>query len=151
MKTCKKCNQEFRVHALVNGKTRNLQRRDFCLDCSPFNGRNNQDLTKLKRPKKDRDREKSQRWLSKNPDHQRNKRNKRKKDLVALKGGKCVLCGYDKCIAALQFHHRDPKKKSFDLSSRSMLRAWDGLIKEAKKCDLVCANCHTEIHWGAVA
>ena len=27
------------------------------------------------------------------------------------KCGKCEICGYDKCIDALEFHHLDPQKK----------------------------------------
>lgn len=61
-------------------------------------------------------------------------------------GGCCIRCGYDKCFQALEFHHRDPatKDKSIKLSggSASMKR----MIKEAEKCDLLCANCHREVH-----
>ena len=30
---------------------------------------------------------------------------------VEYKGGKCSICGYDKCIGALEFHHLDPDEK----------------------------------------
>ncbi len=66
-----------------------------------------------------------------------------KRKLVEYKGGKCIKCGYDKCIAALVFHHRDPSKKDFQISGRTM--AFEKMKKEADKCDLVCANCHAEI------
>ena len=36
-----------------------------------------------------------------------------KAKLVAEAGGRCVLCGYDRCLAALQFHHLDRATKSF--------------------------------------
>lgn len=39
-------------------------------------------------------------------------RQKRKQELVYIMGGKCVLCGYDKCIAALEFHHIDKSQKN---------------------------------------
>src|SRR5205807_5150016 len=34
------------------------------------------------------------------------RRQKVKGILVSEAGGKCLLCGYDRCPAALQFHHR---------------------------------------------
>lgn len=60
-------------------------------------------------------------------------------------GGACARCGYDKCIAALHFHHRDPATKLFRLAGSYML-AWDRLVAEVAKCDLLCANCHAEEH-----
>ena len=54
------------------------------------------------------------------------------------------MCGYDKCIKALQCHHRDPKQKEFGIGYNSRI-AWDKLVKELDKCDYLCANCHFEI------
>lgn len=67
---------------------------------------------------------------------------------VELKGGRCQICGYNKCIGAMDFHHVDEEKKSFDLSSRGLTRSWARIEEEIKKCVLVCANCHREIHAG---
>jgi len=68
-----------------------------------------------------------------------------KRLLVEYKGGKCSICGYDKYIGALDFHHVDPNKKDFSVSSWAnssliLLKA------EADKCILVCSNCHRELH-----
>jgi hypothetical protein len=41
------------------------------------------------------------------------RRRRRKRILVEEAGGQCVLCGYDRCLAALQFHHVDPSTKRF--------------------------------------
>lgn len=75
---------------------------------------------------------------------------KRRKKLRAMaaeyKGGKCIICGYDRYIGALEFHHIDQDGKSFDLSSRGLTRSWERIKKEIEKCVLVCANCHREIH-----
>lgn len=62
-------------------------------------------------------------------------------------GGKCVICGYNKCDHALDFHHIDPTKKDFEVNRRLTL-AIDTLRKETEKCVLVCSNCHREIHAG---
>jgi hypothetical protein len=63
-------------------------------------------------------------------------------------GGKCVYCGYDRCSAALDFHHFDEKTKSFGLSQRGLTRSWERTKEELEKCILLCANCHRELHVG---
>ncbi len=60
-------------------------------------------------------------------------------------GGKCVICGYDKCLDALDFHHKNPEEKKFSLREYRG-RAYKTQLAEAEKCMLVCANCHREIH-----
>ena len=87
-----------------------------------------------------------ERFLSKsNYRHVKNYRKKIKERLVDYKGGKCEICGYNKCIEALEFHHLNPKEKDFTLSSSNVL-SFDKMKEEADKCILVCANCHREIH-----
>ena len=64
------------------------------------------------------------------------------------KGGKCMICGYDRCLEALDFHHIDPKKKDFGSSEKGMTRSWEKIKNEVDKCVLICANCHREVHAG---
>ena len=74
---------------------------------------------------------------------------RRKKDkLVEKFGGKCVVCGYKKYAGALDFHHIDPKTKVFALSVKGLSHSWDSILEEARKCVLVCKNCHSEIEAG---
>ncbi|MBI4447784.1 hypothetical protein HY643_02295 [Candidatus Woesearchaeota archaeon] len=61
-------------------------------------------------------------------------------------GGHCKRCGYDKYPEVLEFHHRDPAQKDFNISKKGHCRSWKRVEKEIKKCDLLCANCHREIH-----
>lgn len=68
-----------------------------------------------------------------------------KKDLIYIHGSKCAICGYDKTPRALHFHHIDSKKKEFGVSSGGT-RSFESSVEESKKCILVCANCHAEIH-----
>lgn len=76
------------------------------------------------------------------------KRRKRIREMaVEHKGGKCELCGYNKCIGALDFHHIDPRIKEFSISVDGNTRAWTRVKKEIEKCILICANCHREKHW----
>lgn len=64
---------------------------------------------------------------------------------VEYKGGKCSKCGYDKYFN-LTFHHRDPKTKDHDWSSLRK-RSWETICKELDKCDILCHNCHNEVHY----
>jgi predicted HNH restriction endonuclease len=68
---------------------------------------------------------------------------------VEYKGGKCEICGYNKCLAALDFHHLDPSQKEKEITRWRMCnyKYHDELFTELDKCILVCANCHRELHW----
>ncbi len=76
------------------------------------------------------------------------RRRRLKEILVAEAGGCCAICGYDRCISALQFHHRDPSQKRFGLAGRGVTRALETVRAEAGKCVLLCANCHAEVEAG---
>jgi predicted HNH restriction endonuclease len=65
---------------------------------------------------------------------------------IAAKGTKCEVCGYDRCMEALEFHHLSKSDKNFGLSEKGYSRSWKRVEKELKKCVLLCANCHLEIH-----
>lgn len=69
--------------------------------------------------------------------------------MVAAMGGCCQGCGYNKCYNALEMHHLDPSGKDFSFGKViASPRAWPVIVKELKKCVLVCSNCHREIHAG---
>jgi cytochrome c553 len=72
-----------------------------------------------------------------------------KRILVEEAGGRCRVCGYDRYIGNLVFHHVDPTQKSFQLST-AVGRSLEAFRAEARKCVLVCANCHGEIEAGLV-
>ncbi len=74
------------------------------------------------------------------------RRRKNKEQLVALKGGKCERCGYDKCIGALDFHHVDESQKEFGIAALSNYNI-EILKQELTKCILLCSNCHREEHF----
>ncbi len=67
--------------------------------------------------------------------------------LISEAGGQCIRCGYDRCSAALEFHHRDPATKEFPLGARGLTMSLKRMQQEAAKCDLLCANCHREKHF----
>ena len=69
--------------------------------------------------------------------------------LVQEAGGQCVLCGYDRHVRALEFHHIEPSEKRLAISGRGVTHALHKLRVEAQKCVLLCANCHAEVEDGA--
>ena len=64
---------------------------------------------------------------------------------VEYKGGKCIKCGFDKYYA-LTFHHRTPSEKDFDWN-RLRKQSWETIQKELNKCDMLCHNCHSAVHY----
>lgn len=79
------------------------------------------------------------------------RRRKVKAILVAESGGSCTLCGYDRHVRALHFHHTDPREKRFQLSFGGLTRSLDTMRVEARKCVLLCSNCHAEVEAGLVS
>jgi hypothetical protein len=84
---------------------------------------------------------------AKETERRANDRKLRKIKLIKYKGGECCICGYDKCAAALVFHHLEPEKKSFGLGDRGQAPLKEAL-KEVDKTILLCHNCHSEVHQG---
>lgn len=76
------------------------------------------------------------------------RRRRVKEILVEEAGGACRLCGYDRSMRALHFHHLDPSSKRIEINARGTGIAIEKLRAEAKKCILLCANCHAEIEAG---
>jgi hypothetical protein len=72
---------------------------------------------------------------------------KMKAQAVAYKGGKCQRCGYHRCFDVLHFHHRNPSQKTLSLNKAHLASTmWEKIKHELDKCDLLCANCHGEVH-----
>lgn len=77
------------------------------------------------------------------------RRRKNLKDqCVEYMGGKCTICGYNKCTAAMVFHHLDPSTKEFAISGSAATFKWERIQAELDKCVLLCQNCHSEVHAG---
>lgn len=65
---------------------------------------------------------------------------------IQYKGGKCSKCGYKKYPEVLEFHHKNPELKDFNIALKGHCRSWERVRNEIEKCELLCANCHREIH-----
>ena len=117
IKKCEICGKDFETKP--NGGT-----RKYCFECSPSypkGGSRAKTISALRRAMK--------------------------QEAVKRRGGKCEICGYNKCLDALQFHHLNPDEKNFGLAQDGITHSWEEYLKETEKCILVCANCHAEIHW----
>lgn len=79
------------------------------------------------------------------------RRRKVKQILAQEAGGRCSICGYNRCIGALEFHHLDPAEKRLGFSYGGLAHGLANLREEAKKCVLLCANCHAEVENGIMS
>jgi transposase len=80
------------------------------------------------------------------------RRRRRMKEIrVAEAGGRCVLCGYDRYLGGLEFHHLDPSTKEFSLGAAGVTRSIERARAEARKCVLLCATCHAEVEGGVAS
>ena len=116
VKKCEICGKEFNV------KPGGVSRK-YCFECSPSyqkGGSKSKTISAIRKAMK--------------------------QEAVKRFGGKCSICGYNKSIWALQFHHNDPSEKEFSLSSEGGSCSWESFWEEAQKCILVCSNCHAELH-----
>ncbi len=60
----------------------------------------------------------------------------------------CQRCGFPH-PAALEFHHRDPSTKEFNIATAVVAPKkypWEAILKELEKCDVICSNCHKIEH-----
>lgn len=116
LKKCEICGVEFETKS--NGAS-----RKYCFECSPSYPKGGSRANTIKALRK-----------------------AMKKEAVKRFGEKCCICGYDKCIGALEFHHKNPNEKDFGLAANGNTHSWEEFWKEAQKCLLVCSNCHAELH-----
>lgn len=164
MPTCRKCLLPFPNYVVIDGKTRNIHSRRFCLNCSPFGRHNTRRIDVIPATEKTCTRCQIIKPISEFYVRKRSpeptayckrctigdtlkRQRKFKQKCIEYKGGKCETCGYSTCIAALEFHHKDPYKKDFGIS-RARLTSFTEVIKqELDKCVMLCANCHREEHF----
>lgn len=169
-KTCKKCGDSFPTRVYISGKSRDLSCRGYCLNCSPFGQRNNKQLEKARtdglktcsRCLQDipveqfmRESQKTGKIIIREgrcetcrSEYRSEKGIEFKQKCVDYKGGKCVECGYNKCLNALSFHHLDPSQKDFEISRIRWMskKTFTKALPELDKCALLCLNCHAEAH-----
>jgi hypothetical protein len=151
---CKICNKSFKRRVVIDGKLRNLSRRVHCLECVPFDNksasRRVENTLICENCKQEFLYHKGRTTLTKCKSCRVPLQSReRKLKCIEYLGGKCEVCGYDKCVNVLSFHHVNPDAKSFPISG-NYTRKWSILMAELDKCRLLCSNCHGELHHEAL-
>jgi hypothetical protein len=166
MKTCESCPSEIPYRIKIDGKWRSLRTRRFCLTCSPFGTKDRRHPNE----RQNKTRKCSSCQVTKpltykffgvghkhgfasnqfsyqcrecHSEKSKEFCRKRKLKCIAYKGGRCQICGYNKSVYSLHFHHLDPSLKEFTVGQGV---SWERTQTELDKCQLVCANCHGELH-----
>jgi len=130
-KTCSKCGESKSLESFSKNKTKKDGLNYECKDCRKTyireHYKNNKDYYKgkaVERLKEIRE------WL---------------KDLKI--GLVCQKCGEDH-PSCIEYHHKDPSQKDFQISKAAKLGyGKEKIVEEISKCLVVCSNCHRKIHW----
>lgn len=150
MPTCHKCLTDFPVSVKIEGKTRILSSRKYCLQCSPFKSNNRLKLCQKEKKNTEcasckkstiRGRKLCTTCIT------NSRRFKIKKAAVEYLGSKCHECGWSGDLCGFDFHHRDSDSKEFNIGNSfyySLIR----IKQELDKCTLLCACCHRVKHSG---
>lgn len=166
-KKCVKCGEVIPRFIIVNNEKKSLQKRKYCIRCSPYKQHNTKKIHIRERSVIINGKKKCSqcKQIKKISEFYYIKDRKigscyckvclskklcstileKKLKAIEYKGGQCIRCGYKKYYGALQFHHRDPNIKEMSIT-KARYRKWETFKKELDKCDLLCANCHAEIH-----
>jgi len=158
-KICTKCKIEKPISCFGKHKKAKDGYRWWCKDCSKENTKEWAEKNPERKKAGDRkyyEKNKEERIQKATDYYRRNRKavnayhrkrvKQHKEKAIKYKGGKCQLCGYNKCVAALDFHHINPFEKEYECG-HLMNKAWKNIKEEIDKCVLLCSNCHREIHY----
>lgn len=123
IKNCCRCKKDFPIESFC-WRVKDIKRGSYCLDCMRRYRREhyyNNPNAYIKRAKENRDIRRE--WL-------KNEKNK-----------PCMDCDQVYPPYVMDFHHRDPSQKSFEVGELVAFSLKRMKI-EIEKCDLICANCH---------
>lgn len=141
---CTKCDQKKDSNLFYNRKDRAKGKQSICVDCQSKRYK----MYRLKNTKKLG--ANFQKWKQKNPKRMKElisirdkKRDKEFREiLLSHKNSPCMDCKIQYPSYAMDFDHRDPSEKLFNVSQINKASSSIKLLEEIAKCDLVCANCH---------
>lgn len=132
LKKCSKC-KEFKDKSDFN---RNIKTKDglqyYCKDCNKSNVKNHYTNNKSK-------------YIDKSKKYKK-KIWKIVDDIKSSSG--CKICGYNRCTASLDFHHKESNSKDGSVGRLIGDGNLSKVLEEISKCVIVCKNCHYEIHSG---
>lgn len=165
MPKCENCKSDFNNWAEIDGVKKNISRRKYCLNCSPFGSHNTRKIhdqqknetekqcltCKIIKPLNEFSKRNNGMNLTGNckaclHSYNLNRQKLFKMKCVEYKGGKCEICGYNSSLEALEFHHTDKSDKNFSISKKKSC-SLKTVKEELDKCKLICSNCHREEHF----
>lgn len=86
-------------------------------------------------------------WKKRKPQYEARVKKKQAKVRALKASCGCKVCG-EKDPICLDYHHTDPKTKLFDICRAVCTGiAWDKIVLEIAKCEVLCANCHRRHHY----
>lgn len=151
MPNCKNCNNHFPNRIKINGQMKNTSGRKYCLTCSPFGLHNTRAFGYVRKTQTKREcKICGKLYKAKGTVCPSCNANSRRFEIklmaISYLGGSCASCGYNKCPAALVFHHVNPENKEFTFGGHHGL-SFQRIKNELDKCVLLCNRCHAEHHW----
>lgn len=138
-KMCRTCKKNLLVCKFNRDKSKFDGYQSLCRIC------NNQYNRIWMAKNKERRLKYSRRYVQNNLEKVRQRHQNRQRILNNLKINGCAICGYNKCPAALDFHHINPKDRKFSIKGTKLNNK--DFINELQKTVLLCSNCHRELHW----
>lgn len=137
MKKCYICKKQLSDEMFpFSNKNKNI-RRGCCIDCWKIENR------KYRKQWYNKNKDKAITILCKNKKKRCEEHQNIINDIKNKSG--CIICKYNKCSKALDFHHIKDKNFSIgEMNKRGF--SIEKILKEIEKCVIVCSNCHREIH-----
>lgn len=155
MPMCKKCDNQFPNRIEIDGKSKILKSRSYCLECSPWKERKGYSLRKENNEDNPKNTTKHCKICDREyPTNKNNvcsscrslyRRKQVKAKAIEMLGGKCSKCEEDD-LRTLTFHHLFPLEKKFELSIAWGSKDWNEIKEELKSCEILCSNCHLKEH-----
>ena len=147
-KKCPKCGEIKSLDLFYNNKGRHDGKSWACKACD-----NKRTLAQGRTEKgKANALERNRKYAKRNPEtlkaSQKKYKEKKRQVVNEARSSGCVVCGYNKCNEALDFHHVDSSTKDKSISDLLCSGSIDALKEEISKCVVLCANCHREHHAG---
>jgi len=133
MKVCAMCGKSLPLSFFRSRSSHSRYKQPYCDDCKRKYDR---EWYRKNREKSNTRRKVTRKVIS--------TRNREYLDDVLIKSG-CIVCGV-RDVRVLEFHHRDPSKKDYNVSELAASYSLDRIQKEIDKCDVLCANCHRIEH-----
>jgi len=147
MKRCTKCGEWKSLSAFPKRSDAKDGLNSYCKSCTQERNRRyylrnkkayKEAANKYRRENLEKCRENDRKYKRKNilKNHEK---------LLQYFGNRCACCKRSFPFACYDFHHVDPSSKKYNVGNL-LHRRWETLFVEAKKCIMVCANCHRIIH-----